>query len=361
LTVTPYAAQLHPLRQFLTADPELGFAVAPGYAGDGIWGDASIPVHTDRSGARRDAPDRPAVENPELVAVGCEQTFGIGVAHAATYAARLGAALRWSTCNFGIPYHGGAGALLAMKRAIRLKPKVVVYGFYTTHMVRNVSPCVTEDGPIYREIPTIDVGERRVRLPSTPLLDAELADQWLLDKPSLMNKPGLMLQLKWRLIEELMATRLSLLEFIPKDAGGVTEIAAATCFVLAQMDETAAAGGTTVVVVYIPVCARSPVLPLFPGVKVATQALRHTILVDMAEPFEQELARGRPLLTPNMETLNPAAHQLIAQAVASALVQRGLATPDPPDKAKGLAAIAVLRTAMGKPTKGSSATGGMSL
>src|SRR5690349_7302921 len=130
LTSTPPPGFFGRKDEFFAADRQLGYVVGPNYEGKGTFGNEPVTVFTDETGARREARHAPAAQTADLVVVGGEQAFGLGVNYEKTFAGRLAARMGWSVQNYGIPVQSGAAALLMIERTLRLRPKVIVYSFF---------------------------------------------------------------------------------------------------------------------------------------------------------------------------------------------------------------------------------------
>lgn len=311
-------------RELTSPDPHLGFTTTPNYESGNQWAGRIIWVYTDNRGARAAGPDTVVPNTLDIVAVGSEETFGIGVEHDETYIARLGKQLGWTAGNFGISDQNGVAALLTMERLRTLKPKVIVYGFWHVHLERNVNIFAGVGGPICREVPAIVGHPPRIRLPAKAYFDHELVLEWNREAKYLQLENSFWLRLKWKLIRKLMDMRRQIHAKSPSNEETEAEMIEGGCFMLSRMNQAAEEIGAKLVVVYIPPYDGRPTRGLRRQILTALKELRHTILVDMSQPFGQELSQGRALAVPGLGTPNPRAHEIIADAVAEALEREGV-------------------------------------
>ena len=112
-------------------DSELLFKIRPNYDAIVDHPDYHVQVTTrlnlDGVGFRGGILGGP----PWAVAVGDSFTFGVGVEHEATWAARLARALGREVINLGIPAQGPPQYTRVLKRyGLQMRPKVAFYGFY---------------------------------------------------------------------------------------------------------------------------------------------------------------------------------------------------------------------------------------
>ena len=125
------------------SDPVLGWTNKPGhyrlppYVVDG--NEIEVTILEDGS---RATGSPPADNRATVVLLGCSVTFGWGLSDAQTYPWKLQqghAELR--VVNFGSSAQGTLQALLRMERIVALspRPRLVLYGFFTRHVPRNVA------------------------------------------------------------------------------------------------------------------------------------------------------------------------------------------------------------------------------
>lgn len=81
------------------------------------------------------------IDHPAILLIGDSQTFGFSVPYEVTYGARLAATFHVSVMNAAVPGWGPASELLATRQWLRLRPKIVILGWYYEHAVRALSPC----------------------------------------------------------------------------------------------------------------------------------------------------------------------------------------------------------------------------
>lgn len=103
----------------------------------------------------------------DLISIGCSQTFGHGVRPDQNFTALVAKHAGMTAANLAVPSFGGAGSVLQLERHAAPRPRLVIYGLWAEHRVRNVAPCVESITPICIERPVVKRvdGELRITPP----------------------------------------------------------------------------------------------------------------------------------------------------------------------------------------------------
>gem|GEM_PF-4168693 len=126
-------------------DSEVGYLARPNLRV--VNDNPALSYFTNELSARVATPNVSLPAKVDVVSVGCSQTMGQGVASDDTFTGVLERKFGMTGQNFGMSGYGGVGSLLLMRRALRLKPRVVVYGFWEDHLNRNVEACLESGMP----------------------------------------------------------------------------------------------------------------------------------------------------------------------------------------------------------------------
>ncbi len=105
--------------------------------------DLRYHVFTDRLGARVAARGDQTPDRVDILVIGCSFTWGLNIESEDTYSAQLGQILQVATVNLGVNGYSSIQALQMLRQNLALRPKVVIYGFITDHLRRNLAPCLT--------------------------------------------------------------------------------------------------------------------------------------------------------------------------------------------------------------------------
>lgn len=103
---------------------------------------------------------RQILERADLLSIGCSQTFGYGVRPEQNFTSLVAKHTGMTAANLAVPSFGGAGSVLQLERHAGMRPKVVLYGLWADHHIRNVVPCVESITPICIQRPVVVAGYR---------------------------------------------------------------------------------------------------------------------------------------------------------------------------------------------------------
>jgi hypothetical protein len=290
-------------------DPLLGWRPVP----DDAWrsrkrGAYDVSVHTNEHGLRGRSPTRlaPAPGVPRVAVFGCSQTFGAGVEDDETWAALVGRALGVEVLNFGVHGFGTDQQLLYFERdGVRFTPDVVVLGFASYHLERNLQGFRFYAKPRF----VLDGGELRLAGTPVPAPDA-LATMAPPAAPFPLLDRSLALRWAWRRLVWAQEQRL----YDPEGEGW-----AVTRLLLERFERSAAAHGARLVIVNVDELEAEVEPPLE-----ALARERGVTLVNVGPTFRWLRESGTWLRLPGDAHWGAAGHRVIASAVAEALRESGV-------------------------------------
>lgn len=294
---------------FIVFDPEMGMAPRPSAHTRRIDGptpnrpELVYDIYTDDRGARVDGPGERSPERIDLMTIGCSFTWGHPIDNPDTYAARLHRELGMKVSNFAMSAYGTTQSLQMLKRNRSLAPKLVVYGFITAHLDRNVTACAPAYHPFCLDVSHVawdEAGQPRLE---PPFSDGVRRFQQHLDgdyvNPAIWLTHGIDV-IFGRLVRAWYYSR------IPDHAKREQAMA----FLMRGMERTVAEMGSQLLVIYIP-------LNFEPAPPELARIIGKTRLLDLAPAFERHRAAGGPpLYVIDDGHPNPAAHALIAREIA---------------------------------------------
>jgi hypothetical protein len=292
---------------FATFDPEIGMVPKPNaktHRVDGPTanrGPLAYDVYTDDRGARVDGAGQKSPDRIDMMVIGCSFTFGHPIQNPDTYAARLRRGLGVSVSNFALPGYGTTQSLLMLKRNRDLKPKLVVYGFITAHLDRNVLACAPSYHPFCLDVSHVAwdaAGKPRVAPAwSDGVRRAQQhVDGWSYNPVTWLTH-GI----------DVIRGRLEK----SWDDGHFPTPARreeAFAFELHDMQHSVADMGAELIVVYIP-WRYEPAPPEL------IRAIGKTRLLDLTSAFERHRAAGEELYVVDDGHPNAAAHAIIAEEI----------------------------------------------
>jgi len=140
----------------MTRDPELGYVSSPGSTThrrhrSGL----EYSYHRDGRGGRVRSATPSIPSRAELLFVGGSFTAGRGVEYDQTFAAIVGRERGQSVENLGTGAYGTVQSLLLLERHADLSPEIVVYGFISDHIRRNLSSCAPSLLPRCMHVPHV--------------------------------------------------------------------------------------------------------------------------------------------------------------------------------------------------------------
>jgi len=299
-------------------DPELGFVTRPNFSTIQHIGPTETVIYTDDLGGRISRPGFPSDQQVDLITVGCSQAWGHGVSNEATFTSYLAKNLGLRTRNLAVSGYGGVGSLLRIGRAMNLKPRFIVYGFWFDHLNRNLARCVAIDSPVCLQMPVIRFdqdGQPYILPPDDAEAGIRLTRRWFMETAIGTDQyRSLWTDLYWttfrlwreahhRLGGEQVSTRTSEAQRLM-----------ATEFVLIKMKEKAASVGAELIVVFIPNYLGTTVEA--PRPELVTMVRKHRIVfVDMTRPFHLMKQQGVNIGIPGDGHMTEAAHQAVAEVV----------------------------------------------
>lgn len=286
-------------------DSEVGYVARPNLvvAND----NPALSYYTNGRSARVAGPNIPVPANIDVVSVGCSQTMGQGVASDDTFTGVLQREFGLTGQNFGMSGYGGVGSLLLLRRALDLKPRTIIYGFWEDHLNRNVRACLESGMPFCTPRPIIstDASGFRIELPEDPFAAMASARRWYgHGGPTIFKDMAASAARNWTRLKAVIHDGST--EKEPSWAAKVD----ASIFVLKAMKAAADSVGAKLIVVYIP---GSQALPAKIHDYVRSAGI---YLVDMGPTLERMKRAGVPTQIPNDGHMTAAVHRAIAEEVA---------------------------------------------
>ncbi len=301
---------------FAAFDPEIGMVPRPNAKTHRIDGPTAnrgplvYDIYTDDRGARVDGPAQKSPARVDMMVIGCSFTFGHPIQNPDTYAARLRRDLGVSVSNFALVGYGTTQSLQMLKRNRDLRPKLVVYGFITAHLDRNVMACAPSYHPFCLDVSHVAwdaAGQLRV---APPLSDGVTRAQQHVDGWS--YNPATWLAHGFDVIRGRLEKSWDDDHFPT-----LARREEAFAFELHDMQRTVADMGAELLVVYIP-WRYEPAPPEL------MRAIGKTRLLDLTSAFERHRAAGEQLYVVDDGHPNAAAHAIIADEVERYIRREGL-------------------------------------
>jgi hypothetical protein len=294
---------------FVVFDPEIGMVPPPNAHTRRVDGPTDnrpplvYDIYTDDRGARVDGPGQRSPAHIDLMTIGCSFTWGHPLNNADTYAARLRRELGVSVSNFAMSAYGTTQSLQMLQRNRDLAPKLVIYGFITAHLDRNVLACAPTYHPFCLDVSHVAWGETGRPRIEPPFSNGVRRFQQHLDRdymnPAIWLTHGV----------DVIFGRLEQAWYydrIPDNAKREEALA----FLLRDMERTVTDMGSELLVVYIP-------FNFEPAPPELARVIGKTRLLDLAPSFERHRkAGGAPLYVVDDFHPNPAAHALIGDEIA---------------------------------------------
>jgi hypothetical protein len=303
---------------FLAFDPEIGMVSRPSNHAKRIDGPTPnrgpliYDIYTDDRGARVDGPaQQQSPAHVDIVTLGCSFTWGHPIQDQDTYAARLARDLGVSNSNFALAGFGTTQSLLELKRNRDLAPKLVIYGFITAHLDRNVLGCGPSYHPFCMDVAHVgwdEAGRPRIE---PPLSDGVRRVRLHMAGPS------------WNPVTWLahgidVAFGRLTLAWYNGPAFYPARREEAFDFLFRDLRRTVAEMGAQLLVVYIPTNFEPPPPEL-------TRTIGDARLLDMTPVFDRHKeAGGAPLYVVDDFHPNELAHSLIAREVERYIAREGL-------------------------------------
>jgi hypothetical protein len=301
---------------FVAFDPEIGMVPKPNARTHRIDGPTPnrgplvYDIYTDDRGARVDTPGQKSPSNVDMMVIGCSFTFGHPIQNPDTYAAHLRRDLGVSVSNFALVGYGTTQSLQMLKRNRDLKPKLVVYGFITAHLDRNVMACAPSYHPFCLDVSHVawdEAGKPRLEPPRS---DGVSRAQEHLDRdyynPAIWLTHGV----------DVIQGRLEK-SWDDDHFPTMARREEAFAFQLHDMQRTVADMGAQLLVVYIP-WRYEPAPPEL------ARAIGKTRLLDLTLAFERHRDAGEQLYVVDDGHPNEAAHAIIADEIERYTRREGL-------------------------------------
>jgi hypothetical protein len=236
------------------------------------------------------------------VTIGCSFTWGHPIDNRDTYGARLHHELGVSVSNFAMSAYGTTQSLQLLQRNRDLTPKVVIYGFITAHLDRNVIACAPAYHPFCLDVSHVAWSEAGRPGIEPPFSNGVRRFQQHLDRDYL--NPVIWLTHGMDVIFGRLE-RAWYYDRIPDHARREEAMA----FLLRNLERTVAEMESELLVVYIPLNFEPPPPEL-------ARVIGKTRLLDLTPSFERHRAAGgSSLYVIDDGHPNAAAHGLIADEI----------------------------------------------
>lgn len=276
-------------------DPEIGFVAKP--ESHVRWlsrvGLQDFDVFTDARSGRTDQIEK-ARDKADVLIIGCSQSWGPFLQYQQTYAAKLGPNVE----NLAMASYGTVQSLQMLKRNLDLTPKLVIYGFISDHLRRNVMPCAPSYYPFCLDVSHIAFDPLSIQLP------------WS-DGVSRLNQhlvgPGMANWVPHGIDVAIARYRKA---WADSHIPSLEDQGRALAFLLAEMARTARSAGAHFVVLYIP-GRDEPGPPEGLKQAVATLAIP---LIDPSSAFEEHKRKGKDLYVPDGH-LSETGHAVITEVL----------------------------------------------
>lgn len=318
----------------LAFDPELGFVRPPHASTRRTQPGIDYTIHTDRLGARVNAPGVETPAHVDLMTVGCSFSEGHGLANEQTYTELVGRELGLKVANFAVGSYSGVQAALSLERHADLRPKIIVYGLIEDHLRRNLDPCAPNFFPNCLQVPIVAGIEARTPHPTRVgpggFDGLELTDQLmqLRDDPSLTRRAWLGLRTAWHEYRDWRSRPVVEAQASMTDDNAIRGEA----YAVRRMAREAHRLGATLVVLHVGRLDGLPADDPSRGWRPLPPALRAALPPDVvfidAVPAVAAFVKAHPdtklVLTERDDHPNAQAHALFAHLLVDTLRARGL-------------------------------------
>jgi hypothetical protein len=207
----------------------------------------SYHVYTDERGARLTIPGLRSPAHTDIMTIGCSFTWGHGLENQDTFAAKVAQRLGATGLNFAMGSFSTVQSLLMLRRNRDLSPKLVIYGFITDHLRRNVAKCAPSIYPFCMDVANVTWDTNDSPKISAPLTNGVKRFQLQAEAQTGILDPVTWLTHGVDVVFGRLSWRLAQTD-IPDD----TRQEAALAFLLDEMTHTVDKMGATLLVVYIP-------------------------------------------------------------------------------------------------------------
>ncbi|MFO1160560.1 MAG: hypothetical protein U1E60_17105 [Reyranellaceae bacterium] len=264
-------------------------------------------VYTDDRGARVDGPGRRSTPRTDIMTIGCSFSWGYALPNSETYSSRLSRTLGASVANFSEASYGTVQALQMLRRNRDLAPRLVIYGNIAHHSERNVSACAPSYYPFCLDVSHIEWnGEGKPSIAPPASNGVRRLEQHLTGD---FTNPATWLAHGADVIYGRMTYGMSV-QNEPDEAKKEQALA----FLLREMERTAAAMGSEVLVVFIPTNYWGPSPALS---RMIAEIGGRLHFLDLTDRFKRNKEEGGP----NVYIVgdghpSAAAHAIIADEIA---------------------------------------------
>lgn len=313
----------------LAGDRKIGFTATKNSSTFRRHVHSSLSYHlfVDHRGARVNTSGQQTPTRIGLMTVGGSFSWGHGMENEQTFTEILRRKLGVPVANFAYGSYGTVQALQLLERNADLQPKVIVYGFITAHLKRNLFPCAPSYAPFCLSVAYMDFDESGNPYIHAPLdeynpeFGQKFFEQVIYDSFGVED-------VIWGLRVWLAKLEKRYLRFkykhVLKQLGDKASRSKSMRYLISQMKQAAQRIGATLIVVHIPYLDRgnTNVPP-----SELTDALNPDIMfIDMAPVVTQYYEiPANPLLRFERDGHpNALAHELIADLIHKAIKERGI-------------------------------------
>jgi hypothetical protein len=220
-------------------------------------------VWTDADGIRVEGINQRKNDQFDILVVGESNTWGQGVPLSKTYASLLGGRLGMSVANLGLIASSGVQNLLIVRRFLKKKPKLIIYGFFEEHFSSNTRRCPNIDSPVCLGRPIIKFTSNSAKISHPWFTNKNLQDyrNWYRDTSNASNLSRAR-RMYWRLRILVRIFAEKYIRSLKRSFGDWPAVAteqnwqqqiAAANFVVSEMKTMADSVGAKLVVVYLPI------------------------------------------------------------------------------------------------------------
>lgn len=297
-------------------DPEMGFVPRPSSRTKTNFAAFSFNTYTDDRSARVTIPGQSSPARIDIATIGCSFTWGHGLENQDTYAAKVASGLNLAGSNFAMGSYSTVQSLQILRRNRDLSPKLVVYGFITDHLRRNVVPCASSIYPFCMDVAHVTWGTNGRPQITLPLTNGVKRFQLQVTAQTKGLDP-----VTWITHGVDVAFGRLLLNMGISRTPDDTKKDAALTFLLDEMAQTVDAMGATLLVVYIPTDYAPP-----PPALLRSNVKLKVPFLDLTDAFRhnREITGNSLLYIPGDGHPSVAGHALIAEEIIHAVQEKRL-------------------------------------
>ena len=273
-------------------------------------------IFVDSIGARVNTRGQLTSNKISILTVGGSFSRGHGIENDKTFSEILGREFNVPVANFAYGGYGTVQSLLMLERQSNLEPKVIIYGFITHHLERNLSPCAPSNVPYCVGVPYIAFDEKNGPYIHSPVTDysSKLGKEYI---QALAHGD------EFELGDIIWGARAVLSKIkrntIWDHSFDKTSRQKSMAYLMKKMIQGARRINSRLVVVYIPRMEKGNTKP--PPTELIEHLSQDTIFVDMSEPIIEHYSNKDNALLRFERDRHPnhLAHELIAREVSRAL------------------------------------------